>query len=131
IKGYPNVFVIGDLAGLMTAEGKPVPGVAPAAIQEGKYVAKLVRNRLAGKSTAAFNYRDLGSLATIGRAAAVARLGRFKFTGVFAWLLWLFIHLMQLGEFENRVLVLMQWTWSYLTRGRSARLITTKPHKPK
>lgn len=130
IKNHPNVFVIGDLASLVNGNGKPIPGVAPAAIQEGKYVAKLLRNRLAGKATPAFHYRDLGSLATIGRAAAVAKLGRLKFTGIFAWWLWLLIHLMQLVEFENRVLVLMQWTWSYLTRGRSARLITVRPHKP-
>ncbi|WP_442484387.1 NAD(P)/FAD-dependent oxidoreductase [Aeoliella sp. SH292] len=130
IKNHPNVFVVGDLASLVNGNGKPIPGVAPAAIQEGKYVAKLLRNRIAGKETPVFHYRDLGSLATIGRAAAVAKLGRLKFTGIFAWWLWLLIHLMQLVEFENRILVLMQWTWSYVTRGRSARLITVRPHKP-
>lgn len=131
LAGHPDVFVIGDLAHLEDEEGKLIPGVAPAAIQEGKYVAKLIRKRLKGREVSPFRYRDLGSLATIGRAEAVARLGRLQFTGHLAWLLWLFIHLMQLVAFENRLLVLLQWTWSYITRGRSARLITTHPHRPK
>lgn len=131
LAGHPDVFVIGDLAHFEDEDGKLVPGVAPAAIQEGKYVAKLIRKRLKGQATSPFSYRDLGSLATIGRAEAVARLGKLQFTGHLAWLLWLFIHLMQLVAFENRLLVLLQWTWSYITRGRSARLITTKSHKPK
>ncbi|WP_425397186.1 NAD(P)/FAD-dependent oxidoreductase [Aeoliella sp.] len=130
LAGHSDVFVIGDMAHLEDTDGKLIPGVAPAAIQEGKYVAKLIGKQLKGQSLPAFRYRDLGSLATIGRSAAVARLGRLQFSGHFAWLLWLFIHLMQLVAFENRLLVLMQWMWSYITRGRSARLITTRPGKP-
>lgn len=129
LPGYPDVFVIGDLAHLKDDEGNLIPGVAPAAIQEGKYLAKLIRNRLAGIDTPEFHYRDLGSLATIGRAKAVARIGKVKFTGVTAWWMWLLVHLMQLVSFENRALVLMQWSWSYITRGRSARLITMPPHR--
>src|SRR5690606_27294970 len=105
LPGHPEVFVIGDIAHLVGEEGQPLPGVAPVAIQQGKYVARLIANRLAGRDTPPFRYRDLGSLATIGRASAVAHFGRLKFTGYFAWLLWLFIHLMQLVEFQNRVLV--------------------------
>jgi NADH:ubiquinone reductase (H+-translocating) len=124
LPGYDNVYVIGDMAHAEGADGKPLPGVAPVAIQQGKHVARSIRRQLAGKPALPFKYRDYGSLATIGRKAAVAQMGRFKFSGYFAWLLWLFIHLMQLVRFENRVLVFFQWLWSYVTRGRSARLIT-------
>ncbi len=127
LAGHPNVFVIGDLGHCDDGSGKPLPGVAPVAIQQGRHVAKLIRKRAFGKTLPAFRYRNFGSMATIGRAAAVADIGRLHFSGYLAWLAWLFVHLMALVRFENRVLVLLQWMWSYVTRGRSARLITTQP----
>ncbi len=125
IKGFPGIFVIGDLARCLTPSGSPMPGVAPVAIQQGKYVGRLISRLLAGKPPiGAFLFRDEGSLATIGRSAAVADLGRLKFSGLFAWLLWLLIHIMSIAQFQNRMLVLFQWAWSYVTFNRSARLIT-------
>ena len=124
LRSYPEVFVIGDLALANDQNGKPLPGVAPVAIQQGKYVANLIRARLKNRSMPVFRYFDYGNMATIGRSAAVAQLGSWKFRGRIAWLMWLFIHLMQLVRFENRILVLIQWGWNYLTFNRSARLIT-------
>jgi NADH dehydrogenase len=124
VPGHPAIFVIGDLARCKDAAGKPLPGVAPVAMQQGRYVARLIEARLRGKSLTPFAYRDYGSMATIGRNAAVADFGRLRFGGYLAWLAWLFIHLMYLVEFENRLLVLMQWGWNYFTRNRAARLIT-------
>lgn len=132
IAGHPDVFALGDMASCMNAEGKPLPGVAPVAITQGKYVAKLIKARLAGQAVPDYSYCDLGSLATIGRSAAVADIGKWHFSGILAWLMWLFIHLMKIVSFRNRVLVLMQWGWSYFSYDRSARLITgeTKPSEP-
>ncbi|HUD70756.1 MAG TPA: NAD(P)/FAD-dependent oxidoreductase [Dongiaceae bacterium] len=130
LPGHPEVFVIGDLALLNGADGQPLPGVAPVAIQEGRHVARAIVRRLAGGSSGAFVYHDHGSMATIGRAAAVAVIGRLKLTGYLAWLAWLFVHLMNLVQFESRVLVLAQWAWNYVTRNRSARLITGEPPAP-
>jgi NADH:ubiquinone reductase (H+-translocating) len=127
IAGHPEIFVIGDMANVSHQNGEPLPGVAPAAIQEGKYVARLIRARLEGKSLPPFAYRDMGSMATIGRSAAVALIGGRKLSGFVAWVLWLFVHLMQIVEFENRLLVLFQWAWNYFTFGRTARLITGAP----
>src|SRR5262249_27523177 len=124
VPGHPNIFVIGDLAHCRGPDGKPLPGVAPVAMQQGRYVARLIRARLQGEETPPFRYKDRGSLATIGRAAAVADFGWVRFSGLLAWLLWLFVHLMYLVQFDNRLLVLFQWAWNYLTRNRSARLIT-------
>jgi NADH dehydrogenase len=124
ISGHPNVFVIGDMASYKGVNGKPLPGVAPVAIQQGKFVARLIRARLAGKPLPKFKYWDLGSLATIGKSAAVAQFGRVKLSGFVAWVMWLFIHLMKIVTFRNRLLVLMQWAWNYFTSDRSARLIT-------
>lgn len=124
LAGHPDVFVIGDMACYRHAGDHPLPGVAPVAIQEGKYVAKLIRRRLAGQAAKPFHYRDYGNLATIGRSAAVAQFGRFKVSGFIAWVLWLFVHLMKLVQFQNRVLVFLQWAWSYFTFNRAARLIT-------
>ncbi len=124
LPGHDDVYVIGDIAHTVGKDGKPLPGVAPVAIQQGKYVARSIARKLKRKPIEPFKYRDYGSLATIGRKSAVAQLGRFRFTGYVAWLMWLFIHLMQLVQFENRVLVFMQWFWNYITWGRSARLIT-------
>ena len=122
--GHPEIFVIGDLAHFNDPAGKPLPGVAPVAMQQGRYVAKLIGARLRGQSLSPFAYKDRGSLATIGRNAAVADLGWLRFGGYLAWLAWLFIHLLFLVEFENRLLVLLQWGWNYFTRNRAARLIT-------
>jgi NADH dehydrogenase len=131
IAGHPDVFVIGDMASCMSAEGKPLPGVAPVAIGQGKYIAKLIKARLSGRTLPDYRYRDLGSLATIGRSAAVADIGKWHFSGFLAWLMWLFIHLMKIVSFRNRLLVLMQWGWSYFSYDRSARLITGVPDSPK
>ena len=127
VRGHPHVFVIGDLAHVPMPGGQPLPGVAPVAMQEGAYVARLISRRLRGLQTGPFRYRDYGSLAVIGRSAAVAQIGPLRLRGFLAWLTWLFVHLMYLVEFENRVLVLIQWGWNYVTRNRSARLITGEP----
>lgn len=131
LPGYPEVFVIGDMASCLGGKGQPLPGVAPVAIQEGQFVAREIASRVRGKREAKpFRYRDYGSLATIGRAAAVAQFGRLHLSGLTAWLAWLFVHLMKLVQFENRLLVFVQWTWAYLSYNRSARLITGAPLLP-
>src|SRR5919106_3256115 len=124
IAGYPEIFVIGDLANYSHQTGNPLPGVAPVAMQQGQYVGRILENRIINKDIGPFHYRDRGSMAIIGRASAVAQIGRFQFSGFFAWLMWLFIHLMHLVEFENKILVLVQWGWYYFSRNRAARLIT-------
>lgn len=124
VLGHPEIFVIGDLAVCRGADGKPLPGIAPVAIQQGQFVAKAIAQRLRGQSPQPFKFRDKGTMATIGRAAAVAIIFGVHLSGYFAWLAWLFIHLMYLIAFENRVLVFLQWAWNYLTRNRAARLIT-------
>jgi NADH:ubiquinone reductase (H+-translocating) len=124
IKGYPQIFVIGDLANVTKPDGKSLPGVAPVATQEGKYVADLIVKRLGGGTLPAFEYFDAGSLSVIGRNSAVADIGKMKFSGFFAWLIWIFVHIYYLIEFDNKLVVLVQWTWSYFTRKRGARLIT-------
>ncbi|MFI4873709.1 MAG: NAD(P)/FAD-dependent oxidoreductase, partial [Blastopirellula sp. JB062] len=126
---YPEIFVIGDMACYPHQGEHPLPGVAPVAMQQGKYAAKTIVNRLQNKPTEPFRYSDPGSLATIGRSKAVAVLGSWKFTGFLAWSLWLIVHLMQLIQFENRVLVLMQWSWAYSTFNHSARLITGEDYR--
>lgn len=124
VAGHPEVFVIGDLANF-SQDGKPLPGVAPVAMQQGRYVAKVIGNRARGiQQQEPFHYFDKGSLAVIGRAAAVAQFGRYHFHGFFAWLLWLFVHLMYLVEFSNRLLVFIEWGFLYITFNRGARLIT-------
>jgi NADH dehydrogenase len=123
IPGHPEAFVIGDLA-LVQKDGAPLPGVAPVAIQQGRYVARVIESRIEGKTLPSFRYVDRGSLAVIGRARAVALVWGRRFWGYPAWLLWLFVHLLYLVEFENRVIVALQWGWSYWTRNRRARLIT-------
>ena len=143
LAGHPEVFVIGDLAAAKDEQGKMLPGVAPVAIQEGKFVAKLIREEVergqksrvshlvafcdrVGVLTPrpAFHYWDKGSLATIGRAAAVAQFGKIHISGFIAWLSWLFVHILFLIGFRNRLLVFIQWAWSYVTYERGARLIT-------
>ncbi len=123
VTGHPDVFVLGDLANFSHQTDGPLPGVAPVAIQQGKYVARLIRKRLKGKSSGPFRYRDYGTMATIGRHRAVAMVGPLRFSGTPAWLAWLFIHLMYLVEFQDRVLVLIQWAWHYFSWNRAARLI--------
>ncbi len=123
VPGAPDVYVIGDLAAVSQAAGQ-VPGVAQGAIQGGRHAAKNILNTLVGRPRVAFCYRDLGSLATIGRAAAVAQFSRVHLSGFIAWLAWLFIHLMLLIGFRNRFLVLTEWAWTYFTRDHGARLIT-------
>jgi NADH:ubiquinone reductase (H+-translocating) len=131
---HPEVFVIGDLAALKDASGKLLPGVAPVAILEGRYVAKLIRREIReGKAAAPrppFHYFDKGSLATIGRSAAIAQFGRIHISGFIAWLAWLFVHILFLIGFQNRVLVFIQWAWSYFTYERGARLITGSTNLP-
>ena len=123
VPGCPAVFVVGDMAHA-EQDGSLLPGIAPVAMQQGRYVAKRIHDRLRGRTTPPFRYKNKGQLATIGRAAAVADLGpRLQFSGYPAWLLWLFVHLMYLVEFHNRVFVLIQWTWHYVTWNRGARLI--------
>ncbi len=126
IPGHPEILVIGDLAHVAGADGEPLPGIAPVAMQMGRYAARLVRDRIAGRETPPFRYRDRGMLAVIGRAAAVANFGRLRFSGYLAWLLWLFVHLLYIVEYQNRVLIAIQWGWSFVTRKRSARLITDR-----
>jgi NADH:ubiquinone reductase (H+-translocating) len=131
LANHPEIFVIGDLANYSHQSGQPLPGIAPVAMQEGRFVAKLVCDRLAGKPLPRFQYKDRGSMAIVGRGAGVAVLGRFRLSGFVAWLAWLFVHLINLIEFENRILVLVQWGWYYFHRNRAARLITgdTNIHK--
>jgi NADH dehydrogenase len=124
LPGHREVFVIGDLATLKDKDGKPLPGVAPVAMQEGTWVARQIKRDFAGKQREPFHYFDKGSLATIGRAAAIAQFGNIHISGFIAWLSWLFIHIMFLIGFRNRIVVMLQWAWSYLTYERAAWLIT-------
>jgi len=130
VPSHPEIFVIGDLA-TPEQEGQHLPGVAPVAMQQGRYVAKTIDARLNGREMKPFHYFDKGSLAVIGRAAAVAHFGKLNIHGFIAWLVWLFVHLMYIVEFENRVLVFIQWGFQYLTFNRGARLITGERTLPK
>jgi NADH dehydrogenase len=130
IPGHREVFVIGDLASLMHADGTLLPGVAPVAMQQGRYVARQIAADMAKEQRKNFHYVDKGSLATIGRAAAVAQFGKLHISGFIAWLSWLFIHIFFLIGFRNRIAVMFQWAWSYLTYQRSARLITGESSVP-
>lgn len=125
VPGHPEIYVIGDASVLNGKDGKPLPGVAPTAMQQGSYAAKSVLKRLRGETVPPFRYLDKGNLAVIGRARAVAQFaGPLRFSGLLAWLLWLFIHLMYLVTFQNRVIVFLRWAFNYLTYNRGARLIT-------
>ncbi len=125
LPGHPEVIVLGDMVRVRSAAGTPIelPGVAPVAIQQGIYAAKLIRGRLAGHPTRPFRYRDKGNLATIGRGRAVADLHLVRLSGLPAWLVWLVVHLWYLMGFQNRLLVMIQWSSSFFTHGRSSRLI--------
>lgn len=135
VDGHPEILVIGDLAGLVQ-DGKQLPGVAPTAMQQGRYAAALIRNRLRNEKTKPFRYFDKGMLATIGRNAAVAKIGPLQFSGILAWLAWLFIHLLYIVVFENRLVIATHWAYDYFTYNRGARLITgseastTGPRQP-
>ncbi len=124
---HPNIFVIGDLAHYAHSGDRPLPGVAPVAMQQGEYVAKLIRHKHQGKLLPPFKYVDGGSLAVIGQNAAVADFGFVRLSGFFAWLIWVFAHIYYLIEFDNKLIVMTQWGWNYLTRGRGDRLITGEP----
>ncbi len=130
IPDHPEVFVIGDLASLQDENGKMLPGVAPVAMQQGEWVARTIARDLEHQPRRNFHYHDKGSVATIGRAAGVAQFPRFSLSGYFAWLAWLFIHIFFLIGFRNRVIVMIQWAWSYLTYERGARLITGSNELP-
>jgi NADH dehydrogenase len=123
LPGYRNVFVIGDLASLNGADGKPLPGVAQVAIQMGRHAAGNIARAIGHQPYAAFQYHDLGNMATIGRGSAVADLGRIKLKGFIGWLAWAFIHILNLIGFRNRIVVFVQWGWAYFTFQRSVRLI--------
>lgn len=132
IASHDNVFVVGDLASASDGDGKPLPGLAPVAIQQGRYLGKLIAGLCTGvalSSPAAFRYHDKGQMATIGRRRAVMQSGRFQLTGTLAWLGWLFIHIIYLNGFRNRFFVFLSWVWSYMTFARGARLIVPKQWK--
>ncbi len=130
IPGHPEVFVIGDLAACADEAGRPLPGLAPVAIQQGEHAARNVVRAARGEALEPFRYRDRGAMATIGRAAAVVDLGRLRLAGYPAWLLWCFVHILWLIGFRNRFLVLIEWAWAYLRSERSARLITGERRPP-
>ncbi|WP_133000295.1 NAD(P)/FAD-dependent oxidoreductase [Luteimonas arsenica] len=123
VPGQPRVFVAGDLAAIAREDGRPVPGVAPAAKQMGRHVAGAIRARLRSQAAPAFRYRDWGNLATIGRMAAVVHFGRLKLSGLLAWWFWLLVHILFLIGFRNRVVVMFNWTWAYWSYQRAARII--------
>ena len=129
IPGHPHVFVVGDLMHFEQA-GKLVPGVAPVAIQSGRAAARNIRLAVTGRPTAPFRYRDKGSLATIGRAKAVGQIGRWQFTGFFAWWVWWIVHIAYLVGFRNRLSVMIGWAWQYFAFARGARLITGRAWEP-
>ncbi len=124
VPGHPEIFIVGDLALFTHQTGRPLPGMAPVAIQEGRHAARNVVRKINGGPTRPFRYRDKGTLATIGRASAVAEIGRLHFTGLFAWIVWLVVHIAYLIGFRNRLIVLIEWAWAYVASERSARLIT-------
>jgi NADH dehydrogenase len=125
VPGHPNVFVIGDLAALAGEDGKPLPGVAQVGIQQGKQAARNVMRAIAGESLESFHFVDKGNMATIGRNRAIAEIRGVRLTGFIAWVAWLWIHIYFLIGFRNRLVVMLQWAWSYLTFNRGARLITS------
>jgi NADH:ubiquinone reductase (H+-translocating) len=131
IPGDPNVFVVGDVATFLHQTGAPLPGVAPVAIQQGRHVAREIQADIAGRPRRPFHYRDKGNLAVIGRARAIADFGRIHVSGLPAWLTWCFVHILFLIGFRNRVFVLLEWAWAYLTDKRGARLITGSIERPR
>jgi NADH:ubiquinone reductase (H+-translocating) len=132
LAGHPEVIAIGDMVRVQRADGTtvPLPGLAPVAMQQGRYAARAIRDRLRGREPRPFRYRDKGNLATIGRAKAVADIKGLQLSGLLAWLTWLFVHLFYLIGLQNRLLVFIRWTISFVTRGRGARLITAQATPP-
>ena len=127
VPGHPEVFVAGDLVALAGPDGKPLPGVAPVALQEGEHAARTILRAIQGLPPEPFRYKDRGNMATIGRNAAIAEIGPLRLTGFVAWLAWLLIHILNLIGFRNRAMVMFQWLWAYVTYQRGARLITETP----
>ena len=125
LREHPEVFVLGDQAHALGANGAPLPGLAPVAMQEGRFAARAIRDELRGRPRGSFSYRDRGQMATIGRSRAIADTGRLQFGGFAAWLVWLTVHIYFLVGFKNRLFVVLQWAWSYLSYGRGARLIVS------
>jgi NADH dehydrogenase len=125
LREHPEVFVLGDQAHALGANGAPLPGLAPVAMQEGRFAARAIRDELRGKPRSSFAYRDRGQMATIGRSRAIADTGRLQFGGFAAWLAWLIVHIYFLVGFKNRLFVVIQWAWAYLSYGRGARLIVS------
>jgi NADH dehydrogenase len=123
VTGWPNIFVAGDLALFTHQTGSGLPGTAPVAMQQGRYVGEMIRADLKGEPRRPFHFADKGQMATIGRSRAITEIGRLKFSGFPAWLVWLAVHIYYLTGFRNRLFVVLQWAWSYLTFGRGARLI--------
>jgi NADH dehydrogenase len=126
---HPEVFVIGDLARAVDQNGQPLPGLAPVALQQGRWAARNIMLRLRGEPTLPFRYRDKGTMATIGRGAAIAQIGKLHLSGFIAWLAWIFVHIFFLIGFRNRIAVLLEWAWAYLTWQRGARLITGEEYR--
>ncbi|MEO0837230.1 MAG: NAD(P)/FAD-dependent oxidoreductase [Cyanobacteria bacterium J06642_3] len=127
LKEYSDIFVIGDLANFPHQGERPLPGVAPVAMKEGEYVADLIAKKAIGLKVEPFSYQDFGSMAVIGQSKAVANLSFARFSGFIAWIIWVFAHIYYLIEFDNKLVVMIQWAWNYITQGRGARLITEKP----
>ena len=125
----PHVFIAGDQASFTHQTGRPLPGTAPVAIQQGRFIGKTILRDLTGQPREEFHFVDKGQMATIGRSRAIAEMGRFRFTGWLAWFTWLMVHVYYLTGFKNRLFVVMQWGWSYLTFRRGARLIVEKKWK--
>ncbi|QDV48619.1 NAD(P)/FAD-dependent oxidoreductase [Gimesia fumaroli] len=130
LRGSENVFVAGDQASFTHQTGTPLPGTAPVALQQGKFIGKTIREELKGKPRSKFHFRDKGQMATIGRSRGIVEIGRFKLSGFLAWVVWLVVHIFYLTGFKNRVLVVMQWGWSYLSFRRGARLIVGREWDP-
>jgi NADH:ubiquinone reductase (H+-translocating) len=130
IPGHPDVFVVGDLASCKRSDGRPVPGVCPAANQEGATAAKNIIRLIRRQHTRPFKYFNKGDLAVIGRSRAVADFGKVRFGGRIAWVLWLFVHIMYLVGFRNRVIVFIEWAYNYFTYRRGVRLITSAERRP-
>jgi NADH dehydrogenase len=131
VRNYPNVFVAGDQSRFTHQTGKPLPGTAPVAMQQGRYIGRVIRNDLKGKARTPFRFIDKGQMATIGRSRAILELGSLRLAGWPAWVMWLAVHIYYLTGFKNRLLVVLQWAWSYVTFARGARLIVDKEWRAK
>ena len=131
LKNYPNIFVIGDAARVLNEKGELLPGIAPAAMQQGRYVARVIESDSNGEQRKPFSYFDKGIMATIGKRKAIAKIGKFEFSQTMAWFLWSFIHIFFLISFRNRFRVMAEWIWYYFTSRRGVRLITTHPLEKK